>query len=236
MLEDQNANYIEVYDREGHQLVSHKTLIEENGYPIDFSISEDGTKMVVSYLAIKNGALINKLMFYNFSNSGKNVADRMMGEFTQYEETIVPTVEFVTNNDAIAIGENVLTTYKMKNSPQLREEVKFTDEIQKVFCNEDYVGIVLKNNNSTKPYRVEVYNLSGNRKMKADIDKEYENFTFSGDSVLMYNDMDCRIISLKGITKLEYTFKGAINSIIPIDGTRTFLFMTNSEIQRVKLK
>lgn len=236
LLEDEKANYIEVYDKEGNQLVSHKTLIDENGYPLNFSLSDDGKKMMVSYVSINKGTLSNKILFYNFSNVGKNVSNRMVGEQSQYEETIVPTVQFISNNDAIAVGEDILSIYKMKDKPNLKKEIEFKDEIQKVFYSEDYIGIVFKNTNSKNPYRIEVYNLTGNRVMKSEIAMDFDNITFAGKNVLMYNDMNCMIMSLKGIKKFEYTFKGEISGIIPIDGKKTYLFMTNSAIEKVRLK
>lgn len=236
LLEDENANYIEVYDKEGKQLVSHKTLIDEGGYPLNFSLSDDGTKMMVSYILINNGTLSNKVRFYNFSKAGKNSADRMVGEFGQYQETIVPTVQFVSNNDAVAVGDNLLSTYKMKEKPNLKKEIKFKDEIRKVFYNEDYVGLVFKNTNSKNPYRVEIYNLNGSRVMKSDIMMDFDTIQFAGKNVLMYNDMNCQIISLKGVKKFEHTFKGEISGIIPLDGSRTYLFMTSTAIEKVRLK
>lgn len=235
LLEDKSCNYIEVYDKEGKQLVSHKTLLDENGYPLNFSMSPDGTKLMVSYMTVKNGILQNKVMFYNFSAAGKNSSDKMVGAFEQYEETIVPTVKFLSNDDAIAIGENVLSIYKMKDKPDLREEVELKDEIEKVFYNEKYVGMVFKNSNQKEPYRIEVYNLSGKRVLKKNVNINFDTVLFSGDNVLMYNDLNCIIISLKGVEKFNYTFKGQINSIIPVDGSRTFLFMTNSAIEKVRL-
>lgn len=235
LLEDKNSNYIEVYDKEGKQLVSHKTLIDENGYPLNFSMSPDGTKLMVSYMTVKNGILSNKVMFYNFAAAGKNSSGKMVGEFAQYEETIVPTVKFVSDDDAIAIGEDVLSIYKMKDKPDLKEEIELKDEIQKVFYNEEYIGLVFKNSNSNEPYRIEVYNLSGTRVMKKNINMDFETVLFSGNNVLMYNDLNCQIISLKGVEKFNYTFKGQVNSIIPVDGSRIYLFMTNSAIEKVRL-
>ena len=92
LLEDKTSNYIEVYDKEGKQLVSHKSIIDENGYPINFSMSDDGERMAVSYLTVKNGSFENKIQFYDFSNSGKNIENRMVKEFSGYGETIVPTI------------------------------------------------------------------------------------------------------------------------------------------------
>lgn len=236
LLEDQDANYIEVYDKEGKCLVSHKTLIDENGYPLNFSLSDDGTKMMVSYLTINNGTINNKILFYNFSKAGKNSSDRVVGTFDQYGETIIPSVQFVSNNDAVAVGENILSSYKMKTKPDLQEEVTFKDEIQKVFYSEDYVGLVFKNTDSKNPYRVEVYNLNGSRVMKADIEMDFDTIRFAGKNVVMYDDMNCQIISLKGVSKFKHTFKEEITDIIPLDGLRTYLLISNSAIEKIRLK
>lgn len=236
LLEDKKANYIEVYDKEGKRLVSHKTLIAENGYPVNFSLSDDGTKMIVSYVSVNKGMLSSKIRFYNFSDAGKNSENRMVGEFDQYGETIVPTVCFVSNNDAIAVGEDVFSIYKMKDKPDLKKEIKLKDEIQKVFYSEEYTGFVFKNTNSSNPYRVEVYNSNGNRVMKTEIGMNFDTVKFAEKNVLMYNDMNCMLLSLKGVKKFEHTFKGELSDIIPAGGTRSYLFMTNSAIEKVKLK
>ena len=144
LLEEASANYIELYDKEGNLIVSHKSLLSENGFPLSFSISNDGEKMMTSYLSIKEGSTENQVIFYNFSNVGKDEVDRVVGTFNQYGETIVPAVYFVSNEDAIAIGDNVLTIYKMKEKPTIRKEIKFDKEIQKVFYNEKYVGLHIK--------------------------------------------------------------------------------------------
>lgn len=236
LLEDRNANYIEVFDREGNKLVSHKTLLDENGYPVDFSLSESGEKMAVSYIKVNNGAMANKIVFYNFSKAGKNSENRVVGTFDQYKDVIVPMVKFTSENDVIAVGENVLSIYEMRSKVSLNEDIKIKDEIQKAFYSDEYVGFVLKNSNSRNPYRLEVYNLGGSRVMKKEIAMSYDNVSFAGKNVLMYDDMNCQIISFDGVKKYKHTFRGEINSIIPVDGSNTFLFMTNSKIQKVKLK
>lgn len=235
LMQDKKASYIEVYDKEGRQLISHKTLINENGYPINFAISDDGTKMVVSYVTVTNGAMRSKLMFYNFSSAGKNASDRMVGEFDQYEESIVAKLEFITNDKVVAIGEDIVSIYSMDSTPSLDEEFLVKNEIQKVFCNEDYIGLVFRNDNTNRPYRVEVYNMSGSKILSQNTALPFDYITFSGDNVLMYDDMNCLLISLKGVIKFNYSFKGQINSMIPMDGDRTFLLMDNKSVKKIKL-
>lgn len=236
LLEEASANYIELYDKEGNLIVSHKSLLSENGFPLSFSISNDGEKMMTSYLSIKEGSTENQIIFYNFSNVGKDEVDRVVGTFNQYGETIVPAVYFVSNEDAIAIGDNVLTIYKMKEKPTIRKEIKFDKEIQKVFYNEKYVGLIFENSKGDTPYKMEVYSLSGEKIMSKEIEMNLEHVKFAGKNVLMYDDVTCELISLKGVVKFKHVFTKQLDAIVPMESTNTFLLMTKNKIEEISLR
>ena len=236
LLEEASANYIELYDKEGNLIVSHKSLLSENGFPLSFSISNDGEKMMTSYLSIKEGSTENQVIFYNFSNVGKDEVDRVVGTFNQYGETIVPAVYFVSNEDAIAIGDNVITIYKMKEKPTIRKEIKFDKEIQKVFYNEKYVGLIFENSKGDTPYKMEVYSLSGEKIMSKEIEMNLDHVKFAGKNVLMYDDVTCELISLKGVVKFKHVFTKQLDAIVPMESTNTFLLMTKNKIEEISLK
>lgn len=236
LLEEASANYIELYDKEGNLIVSHKSLLSENGFPLSFSISNDGEKMMTSYLSIKEGSTENQVIFYNFSNVGKDEVDRVVGTFNQYGETIVPAVYFVSNEDAIAIGDNVLTIYKMKEKPTIRKEIKFDKEIQKVFYNEKYVGLIFENSKGDTPYKMEVYSLSGEKIMSKEIEMNLDHVKFVGKNVLMYDDVTCELISLKGVVKFKHVFTKQLDAIVPMESTNTFLLMTKNKIEEISLR
>ena len=236
LLEEASANYIELYDKEGNLIVSHKSLLSENGFPLSFSISNDGEKMMTSYLSIKEGSTENQVIFYNFSNVGKDEVDRVVGTFNQYGETIVPAVYFVSNEDAIAIGDNVLTIYKMKEKPTIRKEIKFDKEIQKVFYNEKYVGLIFENSKGDTPYKMEVYSLSGEKIMSKEIEMNLDHVKFAGKNVLMYDDVTCELISLKGVVKFKHVFIKQLDAIVPMESTNTFLLMTKNKIEEISLR
>lgn len=236
LLEEASANYIELYDKEGNLIVSHKSLLSENGFPLSFSISNDGEKMMTSYLSIKEGSTENQVIFYNFSNVGKDEVDRVVGTFNQYGETIVPAVYFVSNEDAIAIGDNVLTIYKMKEKPTIRKEIKFDKEIQKVFYNEKYVGLIFENSKVDTPYKMEVYSLSGEKIMSKEIEMNLDHVKFAGKNVLMYDDVTCELISLKGVVKFKHVFTKQLDAIVPMESTNTFLLMTKNKIEEISLR
>lgn len=236
LLEEASANYIELYDKEGNLIVSHKSLLSENGFPLSFSISNDGEKMMTSYLSIKEGSTENQVIFYNFSNVGKDEVDRVVGTFNQYGETIVPAVYFVSNEDAIAIGDNVLTIYKMKEKPTIRKKIKFDKEIQKVFYNEKYVGLIFENSKGDTPYKMEVYSLSGEKIMSKEIEMNLDHVKFAGKNVLMYDDVTCELISLKGVVKFKHVFTKQLDAIVPMESTNTFLLMTKNKIEEISLR
>ena len=236
LLEEASANYIELYDKEGNLIVSHKSLLSENGFPLSFSISNDGEKMMTSYLSIKEGSTENQVIFYNFSNVGKDEVDRVVGTFNQYGETIVPAVYFVSNEDAIAIGDNVLTIYKMKEKPTIRKEIKFDKEIQKVFYNEKYVGLIFENSKGDTPYKMEVYSLSGEKIMSKEIEMNLDHVKFAGKNVLRYDDVTCELISLTGVVKFKHVFTKQLDAIVPMESTNTFLLMTKNKIEEISLR
>lgn len=236
MSKNKRDNYIEVFDRRGKTLVSHKTLLNENGYPLNFAISDDGTKMAVSYVTVKAGTINSKVMFYNFAGAGQNEENKMVGSFDQYGESVVPEIDFVTNNRVVAVGENIISVYDMKTKPDLKDERKVEDDIQKVFLSSDYIGLIYKNSKGKMPYRLEAYSMGTRRVLNKDISMNFDNVSFAGKNILMYNNLNCQIISIHGVKKFDYIFKRPVSTILPWGGERSYLFMTNQAIQKVKLK
>ena len=235
LLEEDNANYIEAYDKEGTLLISHKTLLNGNGYPLSFSLSEDGTKMVVSYVCINSGVVESKILFFNFGGVGQNEVDRVVGG-VNYKSTVIPTVKFLQNNVAIAVGDNILSIYKMREKPVAQEEIKIKQEIKKLFYNSDYIGLVYENDSGSKKYKVVVYDTRGNKVMEKSIDMDFKDIKFTGRNILVYDDLNCKIIPFKGKEKFSYTFEQTINTVMPTDKFREYLIITNNKVERIRIK
>ena len=95
ILDDGTANYIELYDKEGVRLVSGRTVVEGDGYPVSIAISDDSEKLIASYLAVSEGKAHSKVVFYNYSSVGENEVDRVVGGFNQYEDKVTEKIEKV---------------------------------------------------------------------------------------------------------------------------------------------
>ena len=227
--------YIEVFDKEGNLLVSHKSLLIENGYPLNFSLSDDGEKMIVSYVEVAAGSIKSKVVFYNFGSAGKNKKDRVVASFNQYKDELVPFVNFTDSSTAVAVSENRITVYSVGDEPQVDEEEKYNGEAQKVFYDEDYIGLVFKNKSDNKPYRVVVYNTGLSEKMNEEVGLAFDTIKFADKNVLMYNDKNALVMSKHGVEKFKTTFKKSVTDIIPLDSDTDFLVTYNDRAEEIEL-
>ena len=114
VLEDNEANYINMYSKEGTKIYSIKTTVSGDGYPLDVSISNDAAKLIASYVYVSGEDIKTNVVFYNFSEVGQNETERVVGGFNHYNDTLVGDVQFLSNNIAVAVGENVIQALRKK--------------------------------------------------------------------------------------------------------------------------
>lgn len=234
---DKKVNYIEIYDKAGNELVEGQASLETDiGYPLALGISNDGTKMITSYLYMDGTSVQTKLVFYNFSEVGKNNVDRIVGVFNHYKSTIVPKVEFINNDKAVAYGDNIITLYSVTQKPDKIFEKEFDDKIKSVFYSDKYVGLVLKTNDNDKPYNIIVYDENGKECLNKKTATEYKNIKFDGKNVLLYNDIDIEVIAFNGVVKYKDTFNEEIEDILTTGKAYTYMVVTESDIKKIRLK
>lgn len=234
-LDEGEANYIEITDKSGTKIASGRTVLSGDGYPVDISIANDGTRLVVSYLAVSNGVTQSKVVFYNYSSVGENEVDRIVGGFNQYKSTLVPDVEFINNSTAVAFGDNMFTIYSIKQKPKITYEETFKNKVKSVFYSSKYIGIVLEGEDAANPYSLKVYNTKGEKVYSKKIDFKYKDICFVGRNVVMHNDMECRMYSFAGTERFNYTFDMGLLSVVPLKSDKYVLVSDNS-IKEIRLK
>ena len=146
ILDDKTSNYINYFRKDGSQIdLEIKTLISGDGYPMDLAISPNGEQLITSYIYADSGNMLNQVVFRNFE-VGKNNADRVVGGFRQYEQTLVPEVLFFDDQNSAAITEQSVDFYSTRNamSPELVKTQEFDERIKTVFYNDEYIGVILE--------------------------------------------------------------------------------------------
>ena len=235
VLEDTNANYINLYGTDGKKIYSVKTTLAGDGYPLDISISEDASKLVASYVYVSGESIKTNVVFYNFSDVGQNETERLVGGFNHYESTIVPEVQFMSGDYAVAVGEDVLSIYKIKEYPSLFKEIKIDSEIERVFTSGTYVGMILDNKESGDNYKLVVYNLSGNQVCETTFNTTYDNIKFDGNSIIMNNGSVFTLMNLSGKELAHQEFDLPINQVLSMGSRGDYLLVNSKYVQEIKL-
>lgn len=234
-LDDGEANYIEISDKEGTKIASGRTVLSGDGYPVDISISEDSTRLVASYLSVAKGETQSKVVFYNFSSVGENEVDRIVGGFNQYKDTLVPEVEFINNKTAVAIGDNMFTIYSINEKPSITHEESFEEKLDSVFFSSKYIGMVFKSNDTSYSQILKVYDTKGNVVFTKAIDFPYKDICFIGKNVVMYDSLNCRMYSFSEIERFNKDFDININMLVPVKENE-FVILTDNAIKEIELR
>ncbi len=236
VLEDNDTNYINMYNVDGTKIYSVKTSLSGDGYPLDISISDDATKLMASYIYVSGESIKTNVVFYNFSDVGKNETERVVGGFNHYDSTIVGDVKFVNKNIAVAVGENVVSIYSIKEYPKLAKEIEISSEIERVFFASSYIGLVLNNSDSGDIYRLVLYNLSGDKVCETTFNTQYDDIQIDGKSVVMYNSSGFTVMNFKGKVLADIKVEMPLENVLT-KGTRGSYVLVNSKyIQNIKLK
>ena len=236
VLEDTTANYINLYNTDGSKIYTVKTTLAGDGYPLDISISEDATKLIASYLYVSGESIKTNVVFYNFSEVGQNETERVVGGFNHYDSTIVGDVEFLNSTTAVAVGENVVSIYKIKEYPSLEHTINIDNEIQKIFCSDQYIGLVLDNSESGDPYKLVVYNISGKHIFDTTFGIQYTDMQFDGKSVVMSNASTFVLLNMSGKKLADISFDMPVINVLPTGARGSYTIVNSKYIQSIKLK
>lgn len=240
LMEDNGENYIKMYDVFGTELVVVKTLLEGEGYPFAMALSEDGRKLAVSYLNIADNVLKNTVEFYNFSEVGQNYVEQLVGTYMdEFEDSLVPDIQFVNNDTVCAFADNQLVLFKMKEIPELLAQIPVEEKIHAVFYNKDYVGLITEDAEDGVQQQLQVYRVKDGSAvdgiMGKKLDREYRHAFFAENSLVLYNQSDCEIITMDGKEKFNYSFEKGVLLLKAISG-RHYNMVTSSSLSEIRLK
>lgn len=238
VLEDQKTNYIQIYDKEGKQIVDFAMTIEQSGYPLDIALSKDAINIVVSAITMEGLETKNTIAFYNFGSVGQNAnSNKYVGGF-YYTESIFPKVEFIGDKTVCAFGDNKLMLYEVTNKPKEDPiEIPIKTEIHSIFSNNQYIGIVRKNEIETENgnYIVEVYSKKGSLVLQKAFDLEYQKVQLDKDDIIFTGEYECMILRLNGSVKFQSKFEEGIVDLIAI-GKKEYLVISKKQMKRIRLK
>ena len=205
-MNDGLSDYVQLITLTGDVLVEVMTLENRDGFPVDIALSEDGTKLVTSYLVLNDGGAEGWLTFYNFGEVGQNYANNLVGVFKY--DNVIPRIEFMDNNTLCAFRKDGADLYTMPEYPELLAELPCEEPILRVCSNDDYFAIMTDNSNSGTVARTVIYNKKAQVVFDRTIVEAFDDFLLSGEDVVFYNKTACLVMSLNGQLKFNGTLEG----------------------------
>lgn len=147
LLTEEQGTYITVFSKEGKNLdIGIKSVMAGDGYPLDMSVSPDGTELCVAFSHLEQSSLKSRVVFYNFSSLGKNAgADRVVGGFTDdFASGIVGRVHFFTDEESFGAYDGGLAFFstKVRTSPELKKKVEIPETIRMIAYDQNYLAVL----------------------------------------------------------------------------------------------
>lgn len=235
--EDKDASLISYYRNTGEELaVSIRNPLQIDGYPLDISVSPNGQQLAVSYYSIAEGAGTSSISFYDFEK-GKEAADRIVASFDYSENgAYVPRVVYLSDTRAFAVGDCCISFFDISQRTAItRMDVAIDGEIQRMFYNSDYLGLVTKVGEDDT-YQIRIYTMEGEEKAVIEQDALHTGYAFQHKNVVMYDADYCEVQSFSGRIRFAREFGNSLYTVIPGAKFKTYYLATMEELQQIRLR
>lgn len=232
---DTKVTSINIYDPDGTWRFEIKTTMNQSGYPLAFSLSPNGELLGLSCIYVDSGVIKSRVAFYNFGTVGENKSDFYVNGYT-YPDTVIPTIRFMNNGMAYALGDDRLVFYSGTQIPEAADTYLYEEEVQGVYSNENYVGVLFRNSSTEEQHLLKVYQSSGNRVGEYLFNLDFDHLFFGQDNFVAYNEQECLIRTFGGVDKFQGEFAKATKVMIPLGNSYRYVILTNDSIDTIQLK
>ncbi|CBK81474.1 hypothetical protein CC1_28720 [Coprococcus catus GD/7] len=230
VLSDTSSNYINLYDKQGNSLGSIKASLENTGYPLAIALSPDASKLAVSYLIVKSGSMQSRIVSYDFSDvEGDHLRD------TQELEGLYPKAAFLDSRKVVLFGEKGFVLYQA-DSKKIETQENFESEINSVFCTNQKLGFIFKNEDDNGKYRMEIYNKAGKKSSTYYFDLDYSGMTADDDEVILYNDEEMLIYQMGGRVRFRGTFNTAVTGVMPSWEDGLYWLIDDQSLREIRIR
>lgn len=232
LMEESKSSKLEIYSADGTMIGDGIFDLEDAGYPMNLSISSDGTKIAIAFAQISGSKFNSSVAVYNFDNVGENYVDHLVFA-KNYTDYMIPELHYFDASTLVAVGDGVLGFYQGSQIPEIVNEVTIENEIKSVFYGENMVGLVFE---TVEGKMLTLYDAKGNLVTQIPFTMDYDNIRIADNRVLIYNDTEMGLYSFSGKECFRQTFETSMVDIFTTKSRSKYLFIYTNETQLVKLQ
>ena len=232
LMEESKSSKLEIYSADGTIIGDGIFDLEDAGYPMNLSISSDGTKIAIAFAQISGSKFNSSVAVYNFDNVGENYVDHLVFA-KNYTDYMIPELHYFDASTLVAVGDGILGFYQGSQIPEIVNEVAIENEIKSVFYGENMVGLVFE---TVEGKMLTLYDAKGNLVTQIPFTMDYDNIRIADNRVLIYNDTEMGLYSFSGKDCFRHTFETSMVDIFTTKSRSKYLFIYTNETQLVKLQ
>lgn len=235
IINDGTSSKAKVYSKEAEELAKSEWPMVKSGYPVDVAVSDDGEKLVVSFLYVDSGIMKTQIGFYNFGSVGQNKIDNLVSAYP-YESSVFPKISYVNNTTAVAFGDKKVAIFKGSQIPELTKEVDVVDEIRSIYYSDSYFALVFDNSDPGAKYRMELYDLEGNKVLNFKFDQDYNNIVINEKEFIIVSEMGFSIYKMSGLEKFRYNSQKTLLNVMLEGSLNKYVIIDSNNTQIINLK
>lgn len=235
LVKDDKSSKVICYDAVGNILAELVVSLTSVGYPLDIGISFDGTLIFATYLQYSEGTINTTYRCYNLALADATSTEKIIIE-EKLEGVIAPSTFFINHSIAAIVSDNAIYIYNMSNSDYDRISVPLDKEINQIFYDENYIGVMLNSNNTDQGNELRIYDTKGKQVSSMFYTGEYSNITIINGQVIMYDGRRCIIYKVNGREIFQGQLDMEITAIVPKFGLYKYFVVSRDKIVDIKLK
>ena len=233
ILRNHQEPMILTYDLVGNVLVENQLMVSVHGYPIGLQMSPDGVVLGVSYVFLEAGVPSTRVIFYNFGSLGEGLMNRQVSEEVFYD-TLVAELHFMNNDTIIAISDRSLIFYRGHQVPEKEMVIELEQEIRNVFYTQEYVGVVLLNEQRTG-YKIRLYDTAGEEILVSEFPGTYGEVHMFGNEIIMFDGVNVSIVNTAGIVRFRGSLEVDVLFMAPARGINSYYVICDDAMRVIHL-
>ena len=132
--------------------------------------------------------------------------------------------------------ESGFDIYAIDGDVKMVYSEEFEDEIRSIFADDQRMGFVFRNKDENGKYRIELYDVSGQKTMTIYSDLDYTDLRADSDEVVLFNSSRAEIYKFNGRQVFGGNFENRITALMPSWDTGMYWLVEESLLSEIRVK
>lgn len=223
LTQEGDTGYINLFSDDGTSLAGGQVHLSQTGYPMSLALSDDGSRLIVSFAYTDSTKLATRINIYDFTSAGDRKKDNIIADF-EYRDTICPQVEFFSDGRAYAYTDSGVRIFSSGNSAKEDAKVSVKYDIDSVISGDS--GFALIHRDSSNRKILTVYSEDGKKNFSMKLHKSYEKCSIlENDQILVKSGRLIEIFGKNGHKRFSYRFPDDVVAFVPAEEQREFFLV-----------